>query len=132
MTVTASVSDDNPYSESLFKTLKYHPTFPRFKRFESIHEARLWSEQFVGWYNMQHLHSGLKFVTPLQRHNEEDKAILAKRHWLYQLAREQRPERWTQQTRNWHPIESVTLNPNQAHKLTSKTTAQSIHLKKCA
>lgn len=127
-----SVSDDNPYSESLFKTLKYHPTFPRFKRFENIREARFWSEQFVNWYNTQHLHSGLKFVTPLQRHNEEDNAILAKRHRVYQLARTQKPERWTQHTRNWQPIECVILNPNQVHKLTHKITAQSTFTKKYA
>ena len=107
-----SVSDDNPFSESLFKTLKYHPTFPRMKCFASIDEARLWSAQFEQWYNHQHLHSALKFVTPNQRHTGEDKAILAKRHVVYQMAKKQRPERWSGNTRNWVPDDSVTLNPD--------------------
>lgn len=127
-----SVSDDNPYSESLFKTLKYHPTFPRFKRFENINQARMWAEQFVNWYNTQHLHSALKFVTPLQKHNEEDHAILAKRHKVYQLARKKKPERWTQQTRNWHPIQCVTLNPNHAHTKDPTIANHSILLRKSA
>jgi transposase InsO family protein len=111
-----SVSDDNPFSESLFKTLKYHPTFPRIDRFDDITTARVWSEQFVRWYNHEHLHSGLKFVTPEQRHTGKDSQILEKRHALYQEARHQRPERWARQTRNWKRITSVALNPNKGLK----------------
>ena len=70
-----SVSNDNPYSESLFKTLKYHPGFPE-KPFDTIEEARRWVARFQYWYNEIHRHSALKFVTPGQRHRGEDIKIL--------------------------------------------------------
>lgn len=107
-----SVSDDNPYSESLFKTIKYHPTFPCIMRFENIVDARKWMEEFTLWYNTQHLHSGIKFVTPQQRHDGKDKAILDRRHKVYQMAKQQKPERWTGNTRNWSQSRVVTLNPD--------------------
>lgn len=107
-----SVSDDNPYSEALFKTLKYHPTFPKWTKFSSINAARIWCETFVIWYNQKHLHSGLKFVTPAQRHNGEDIIIRHKRHLVYLMARKQKPERWSKETRNWSLPASITLNPN--------------------
>ncbi len=69
-----SVSDDNPFSEALFKTLKYHPTFPMTSKFGAILEARQWVIKFVDWYNNHHKHSGLKFIAPSERHNGEDKA----------------------------------------------------------
>lgn len=111
-----SVSDDNPFSESLFKTLKYHPTFPRIDRFDDITLARVWCEQFVLWYNTQHMHSGLKFVTPHQRHVGQDSEMLAKRHAVYQMAKRQRPERWADKTRDWTCIAKVSLNPNKGVK----------------
>jgi putative transposase len=114
-----SVSDDNPYSESLFKTVKYHPTFPVAKKFDTIQEARVWTEKFVTWYNTEHLHSGLKFVTPEQRHTGEDQLILNKRHEVYQQAKQNRPERWSGNTRNWALPETVTLNPNKSNKINS-------------
>lgn len=86
------VSDDNPYSESLFKTLKYHPNFPMTEKFENIQGARVWAEKFVSWYNTKHLHSALKFVTPLQRHTGEDFAILDKRHEVYEKSKAKHPE----------------------------------------
>jgi len=89
-----SVSDDNPYSEALFKTLKYHPGFPD-KPFDSLQEAREWIAGFQRWYNEVHRHSGLKFVTPAQRHRGEDGAILQQRHALYEAAKARRPERWS-------------------------------------
>lgn len=107
-----SVSDDNPYSEALFKTLKYHPTFPKWSRFTDILEARIWCNNFVVWYNQVHLHSGLKFVTPLQRHNGEDRIIRHKRDLVYQMAKKQNPERWAKNSRDWSLPEIVTLNPN--------------------
>ena len=61
------VSDDNPYSESLFKTLKYCPKYPS-KPFSSIEGAMKWVSEFVDWYNNHHLHSGIKFVTPASKH----------------------------------------------------------------
>jgi transposase InsO family protein len=105
-----SVSDDNPFSESLFKTLKYHPTFPRMTCFESIAEARVWCAQFEEWYNHKHLHSALKFVTPHQRHTGADEAILKKRHAVYQMAKMQRPDRWSGKTKNWELDDMVALN----------------------
>lgn len=107
-----SVSDDNPFSEALFRTVKYHPTFPMLNKFATIIEARQWAEQFVRWYNTKHLHSALKFVTPQQRHSGDDKQIRANRHQVYETAREQHPERWASKTRDWSLPEKVALNPN--------------------
>lgn len=104
-----SVSNDNPYSESLFKTTKYCPQFPS-KPFESIVMARDWVETFVYWYNEEHLHSGISYVTPSSRHRGEDVEILAKRHTVYQTAKNRRPDRWSQSTRNWTHIGIVFLN----------------------
>jgi putative transposase len=110
-----SVSDDNPYSEALFKTLKYCPAFPN-KPFGSLDEARQWVAAFALWYNESHLHSALRFVTPGQRHRGEDTPILAQRHALYKAARARRPERWSGQTRNWEPEAIVYLNPGKPAK----------------
>ena len=107
-----SVSDDNPYSESLFRTVKYHPSFPAVTKFDTLESARAWMERFTDWYNNHHLHSGLKFITPHQRHTGADKVIMDKRHQVYQQAKTQRPERWSGSTRNWSLPSSVTLNPN--------------------
>ena len=106
-----SVSNDNPYSEAIFKTLKYHPGFPD-KPFESLDEARQWVDGFQRWYNEIHRHSALKFVTPGQRHRGEDIAILKQRNTLYKAARAQRPERWSGSSRNWEHKRAVFLNPN--------------------
>ena len=109
------VSDDNPYSESLFRTMKYRPEYPR-KPFTSLEEARLWVKRFVTWYNTVHLHSAIKFVTPEDRYNGRDIDILAARHRVYEVAREKNPERWSRNTRNWEPIEKVILNPENGKK----------------
>lgn len=105
-----SVSNDNPYSESLFKTLKYRPSYPS-KPFESLDEARQWVATFVQWYNHFHRHSGIKYVTPVQRHNGEDIAILAQRKRVYEDAKKQNPERWSGSIRNWDHESLVRLNP---------------------
>ena len=65
----------------------------------------------MSWYNHEHLHSGIKFVTPVQRHNGEDKGILARRKQVYQQAKEKHPERWSGEIRNWDEINEVYLNP---------------------
>ena len=104
------VSDDNPFPEALFRTLKYRPGYPD-GRFASIEEARHWVERFVAWYNEDHQHSGIRFVTPSERHDGREKAILARRHRVYQTARARNPERWSGKTRNWAPVETVRLNP---------------------
>lgn len=105
------VSDDNPYAEALFRTLKYRPGYPR-KPFESIDAARAWVAGFVAWYNSEHLHSAIRYVTPDSRHGLRDKAILAARHRVYRVARARTPTRWTGNTRNWTPIGAVALNPD--------------------
>jgi putative transposase len=104
------VSDDNAYAESLFRTAKYRPEFP-VKGFADLDAARAWAAGFVRWYNHDHRHSGIRYVSPAQRHAGEDHAILAGRHALYTKAREQNPARWSRNTRNWSPIGAVTLNP---------------------
>ncbi len=111
-----SISDDNPYSEALFKTLKYHPGFPD-KPFDSLQEARQWVVGFQHWYNEVHRHSGLKFVTPDQRHRGDDAAILEQRHALYEAAKENHPERWSRSTRNWELEKIVYLNPGKPMKM---------------
>ncbi len=108
-----SVSNDNPYSEALFKTLKYHPGFPN-KPFEHIDQAWEWVAGFQHWYNERHRHSNLKFVTPAQRHRGEDIAILIQRSVLYEEARRLHPERWSRTTRDWTPEKTVYLNPNKS------------------
>lgn len=105
------VSNDNPYSESLFRTLKYCPQWPK-DGFADLDAARSWVRDFIRWYNHEHRHSRIRFVTPAQRHRGEDHEVLAKRHALYQQARNQHPHRWSGATRNWQPIGAVTLNPD--------------------
>ena len=104
------VSNDNPVSEALFRTCKYTPNWPS-RGFATIEEARAWVQGFATWYNTEHRHSAIRFVTPDQRHRGEDRALLASRHQVYELARAARPDRWSGQTRNWQPIGSVWLNP---------------------
>jgi putative transposase len=108
-----SVSNDNPYSESLFKTLKYRPCFPE-KPFDSLDEARVWVAGFQQWYNEKHRHSAIKFVTPGHRHRGEDIMILNKRKALYEKAKAACPERWSGKSRNWDRLETVSLNPQKS------------------
>lgn len=103
------VSNDNPYSESLFRTCKYRPEYP-VKGFDSIDAARKWVRKFVCWYNEQHLHSAIRYVTPAQRHRGEDAKLLANRHRVYQLAKQKQPNRWSGESRNWQPVQEVWLN----------------------
>jgi len=109
------VSDDNPYSESLFKTLKYRPKYP--DTFSSIEDAKRWVIRFVDWYNNEHHHSGIKFVTPSQKHQGLDVKILSKRKAVYLKAKKKFPNRWGgRKIRNWSPIEEVQLNCLQRKK----------------
>ncbi len=94
-----SVSDDNPYSEALFRTLKYVPNYPD-KPFESLESAREWVHVFVAWYNEDHRHSAIGFVTPAQRHRGEDADILVARKAVYEQAKARHPERWSGMTRD--------------------------------
>jgi len=103
------VSDDNAFAEALFRTVKYRPEFPS-KGFADPDAARQWTVRFVQWYNHEHRHSGIRYVTPAQRHGGQDRPLLEARHAVYQDARERNPRRWSRQTRNWTPITVVTLN----------------------
>lgn len=104
------VSNDNAYAEALFRTCKYRPDYPG-KPFATIDAARDWTLKFVQWYNHQHKHSGLKFVTPAQRHDGRDAAILQQRAQVYEAAKLRHPERWSGATRNWKLNDEVWLNP---------------------
>ena len=104
------VSDDNAFAEALFRTAKYRPEFP-LKGFADLDSARQWAMRFVHWYNHEHRHSGIRYVTPAQRHAGQDGPVLAARHAVYQDARQRNPQRWSGSTRNWKPVGAVTLNP---------------------
>ncbi len=114
-----SISNDNPYSESLFRTLKYRPEYPD-KPFQTICEAREWANRFILWYNKEHLHSSIHFVTPEARHQGKDIKILANRQYVYQEARLKNPERWSGKTRNWNPATEVVLKKFKKVKKTSE------------
>ena len=111
-----SVSNDNPFSEALYKTLKYRPWYPN-KPFQDLEAARQWVEEFVHWYNFEHRHSNLEYVTPNERHTGEDIVILANRRALYQRAKEENPERWSGSTRQWAAPEEVKLNKKRTSKI---------------
>ncbi len=104
------VSNDNPYSEALFRTLKHGPTYPRLPFADAL-AATKWVTRFVAWYNAEHRHSAIRFVTPDERHFGRDHVLLAARRSLYERARQRRPERWSRTTRDWTPIGTVVLNP---------------------
>jgi putative transposase len=110
-----AVSNDNPYAESLFRTLKYRPQLP-VKPFQDLLAARRWATDLVHWYNHEHRHSAIRFVTPGERHAGLDLAILTKRAEVYEAARKANPERWSRTTRNWSPITKVHLNPQKPEK----------------
>ncbi|MBM68090.1 MAG: hypothetical protein CME43_01255 [Haliea sp.] len=105
------VSDDNAYAEALFKTAKYRPEYPR-RGFVDLEEARQWAASFVGWYNHEHRHSGIHYVTPAERHDGRDHALLDARKAVYTQARARWPSRWNgRSTRNWVRNNTTTLNP---------------------
>lgn len=106
------VSNDNPYSEALFRTLKYIPTYPSLP-FANVGSAERWVAWFVDWYNTTHRHSAIRYVTPDQRHFGDETKILERRHRLYQRAQSANPERWSGTTRQWRPVGTVVLNPEQ-------------------
>ena len=104
------VSNDNAYAEALFRTAKYCPLWPE-RPFDTLEEARLWVQRFVSWYNDEHRHSGLKYVTPSQRHRGEAGALLEQRIAVYQAARARHAQRWSADIRNWTLDDAVYLNP---------------------
>lgn len=117
-----SVSDDNAFAESLFRHLKYAPTYPR-KGFASLDEARAWVSRFVDWYNTQHLHSSIGLVTPDDRHHGRDIPILEHRRHVYAAAQRLNPLRWTTAPRPWSRPAIVTLNPDRVVLTSPKPTA---------
>jgi hypothetical protein len=116
-----SVSNDNPFSESLFKTLKYCPQYPS-KPFDSIEAAREWVVAFVKWYNTVHLHSAIGFTTPDSRHRGEDVEIRAKRKEVYEAAKSRHSNRWSGETRNCKKVEFVRLNWLKVDEVSARTT----------
>ncbi len=113
-----SVSDDNPYSEALFRTLKYTPAYPG-EPFADLDAARAWVVRFVHWYNHEHRHSAIRFVTPAARHAGQDKPILAARADVYEAAKARQPHRWRgRAVRNWKPVDIVWLNPDKRDRKT--------------
>ena len=121
-----SVSNDNPYSESLFRTMKYRPEYPS-KPFENIEQAQAWVDGFVFWYNTQHMHSSIRYVTPDDRHYGREDRILANRKKVYEKAKSRSPNRWSKNIRNWNPVRQVWLNPEKKDE-----TKQTHYLKKAA
>ena len=103
------VSNDNAYSESLFKTCKYRPDFP-LKGFASLEDARNWCLKFVHWYRYEHRHSGVQFLTPNQAHTGRGEEILENRQRVYAEARKKNPLRRKNNTRRWALEQSVWLN----------------------
>lgn len=108
------VHDDNPYSEALFKTLKYTAGYPRY--FNDLQHARDWMASFVDWYNTEHLHSALGYVTPQQRHDGSAEAIYEARNRTLEQAYQQHPERWSRKPKTWSAPKVVYLNPSQITK----------------
>jgi putative transposase len=104
------VSNDNAYAESIFRTCKYRPDYP-YKGFAELDDARAWVLEFVTWYNQEHKHSGLKFITPAQRHSGNTQGIMSHRQAVYEAAKAANPNRWSGSTRNWDLPERVWLNP---------------------
>ncbi|MBK9410832.1 MAG: IS3 family transposase [Gemmatimonadetes bacterium] len=117
------VSNDNPFSEALFRTLKYCPAFPS-QPFADGASASTWVAAFVQWYNHEHQHSAIRFVTPAQRHARADAAILARRHAVYTAARARQPGRWSGTTRNWSPITTVRRNPERVPTSTGRANEE--------
>jgi putative transposase len=108
------VSNDNPYIESLFKTLKYTAGYPG--HFKDLDHARVWMAEFVNWYNTEHRHSAIGFVTPNQRRSGEYKEIIKARNKTMEQARLLNPERWGKKIRIWDATEEIFLNPNEDTK----------------
>ena len=114
------VSEDNPYSESLFRTLKYRPLYPG--KFSSIEDASLWVKGFVHWYNYEHMHSGISYVTPFERHYGKDIEILETRRETYLKAYEKNPGRWSMKPKSWVHEKIVGINYQQNKKELSKAS----------
>ncbi len=106
------VSNDNPYSEAQFKTLKYRPDYPT--AFGSVEDARAWTRAFVGWYNHEHHHSGLGLLTPAVVHHGHAEDVRTKRQAVLAAAQAMHPERFVRGTPRVPEVPSaVWINPPQ-------------------
>lgn len=112
------VSNDNAYVESMFRTMKYCPMWPS-AGFEDLAQARGWAQRYMQWYNHEHRHSAIKFVTPAQRHRGEDVEVLRARRDLYEREKAKHPDRWSREVRNWDHEQTVTLNPEKPAEVKS-------------
>jgi len=110
------VSNDNPYSESLFRTFKYRPGYPQ-EGFIDIDKSRAWVLEFVDWYNNKHYHSGLNFVTPSSRHSGQAQKIMANRKKVYIAAKMLHPLRFKRGIKNFDLPECVSLNPQKESEM---------------
>lgn len=104
------VSNDNPFIESYFKTMKYSVCYPG--HFIDIAHARSWMADFVNWYNTKHRHSGIGFITPQQMRSGECKHIFENRNQVIQDAYEKMPARWSKPPKHWCSKHEVYLNPS--------------------
>lgn len=120
-----SVSDDNPFSEAAFRTAKYCPMYPK-KPFESLEQARAWARKFVDWYNREHLHSGIGFVSPQSRHEGSATKQLEQRRKVYAAAQQRRPERFANGTRAWGEPDIVWLNPTKVTRELLRQEARAV------
>ena len=104
------VSDDNPYSEAQFKTLKYRPDFPA--RFGCIEDARAHCQAFFAWYNTMHRHSGIGYLTPHSVHYGHAQALLATRQAALDAAFLAHPARFKSKRPSTHPMPTAAwINP---------------------
>ena len=115
------VSDDNPYSESLFKTLKYTAGYPKY--FRDLSHAREWMAAFLDWYNTEHLHSAIGYVTPQQRHDGTAATILEARNRTLEQAYRLNPQRWSRKRKQWTAPDLVYLNPSLENKRSARESA---------
>jgi putative transposase len=113
-----SVSNDNPYSEAQFKTMKYGPTYP--KRFASIEDAQAWVTTFIHWYNTEHCHSGLGLLPPTVVHSGQAGAVSAARQHILDAAYTDHPERFVRGRPVPPPVpDAVWINPPRPHQHSS-------------
>ncbi len=104
------VSDDNPFSEAQFKTLKYHPGFP--SRFPDIEQAKAFCRSFFPWYNTEHRHGGISMLTPDDVHHDRAQAVLTQRQRILEAAWAAHPERFVRGIPKPSPLpEAVWINP---------------------
>lgn len=126
-----SISNDNPFSESQFKTFKYQPDFPQ--RFASYHEALAYCTDFFHWYNNHHYHSGLSMLTPASVHYGHDRQVIQHRRQTLQQAYLLHPERFVNglPTQKQAP-HAVWINPPQQNPNTQQTTNSVDAIPKCS